>query len=1586
MICRRTCPQVSSALIQRPDRLWPRLGWRLAFALLVGSAGWLAAQPSALPIPVRFQANWPGYSAGPALDVWVAGELAYVAAADAGLLVMDLQQGSNAVVIGSLRLPASGPMAATGPWVFFVSSGLQVVDVSNPVEPTPAAHFDLGLVRGLAVSGNYAYAVGEGGLTVLAAGSGTTPRIVRALPQLDEAVRIVVADGHAYVAESLAVHIFDLQDPANPRSQGTVRWESGLSALDLAINGTVAYVLDDSGLRVLDVEDPDHPRDAGYVPLPPEFQGYRPCLALSGNRLFVGSYWWLSVFDVANPLVPRDTVEAGVPLGDPGLVVGGVAGIRSMRMAGSTLILARAYDGLSGVSLAGPSGPRLLWTFSTDYEMRGVSVSGNDLYVLNYPSGLQQLSLLSGRPVLRGTFPFGSLAAERVGLIASGRFAYIASPHQGLVEIDFLDPLHPLSRSWPAAPGRWYDTASALLPLPDGFVVTGYSDESGWFTATAFTVRDPWWLTNTWQISTALDPGIATCRPLATRAQYRPGPLFYVKNQRLLRFEHDLRVYSDLGSNMTFQPNVPLGDCFDRLVANDEFVWLGGEHGVTCVDIRDLGAPTNLGSIYSEPVSGMALVGSALVVTGPEGLKIIESATHGTAAVLGFYPGGGFGEVAVAGNQACVARGRDGLLVLELGTVGLSPPRILRHPARQLVLVGSTTNFEVAVEGAVPLSYQWRLNGTDLPGATNASLILTNVTVLQSGTVQVAVRNAWGEAVSSNGFLRVNIPPEITMVTPRPGYVCLADQPVRVEAAVLDPDGFLPEVSFYTDGVRRFTGLVFFTYRIAIYVNFPPGITYLSADVTDTNGAIVRVEPFAVFATNAMVFQLTQSLYAASESNGAVTVTVRRNATAAASVRLVTQDGNARAVGVRGLGHYFPVSTNLVFTNGQTEASVAIPLVNNLIYQGSRFFRVRLQEPSESWVLMEPSEAVIQLEDDDDPSQTETWTEVEPPRPETTARGRLRVNLDPPEARGRWRFLWETRWRDPATEAAGLVPGHYPTVFLPCAGFLAPATVTNIIAPSAEESVTEHYVPIGQELGGLSLILLPGAVGQGQGTNRGQWRLLGGATEDWQDSGALLSDLPAGVHLVEFKPVAGFRTPPSQSLPVFGHQTLVRQAQYLLAPPETGAPSDPLNSFDEFANGLAAGWPLAFAGQLVSEAGLGTGFVVKRRTVLTAAHVVFDSTKLSYVDRLWWFFQQHPGEHEVVPQTPRGFYAFAGYAAARTNDLTQLGLSPGEASLGSMSQDIAVLYFYEDAGRGGYGGFLVSDGSRDWLRAPQASAHIVLSYPVQGVPPGQTGKLHRAGPGFFNFEWADEGVDYSDEIRAYPGSSGGPVCVLWTNSLGRPWFFPAAIQLGGTSRLTVRLIDQDVAELIGRSEQTANGGPITTGAGFINVALESAGASHRAGLLSVRVGPPAALRLGGAWRVSPTNYGELGELRGHTQFTGAPAVLPVVSSNFTLEVGALAGFFRPTNEAIRVIEDANVLLDLRYAVVPPQLFPEAEAGLGIVGTPGTAYRLETKLAGQSEEAWLPFEKIALEPGTNWVTAARFLQSTGRVYRAVWLSE
>jgi alpha-tubulin suppressor-like RCC1 family protein len=64
-----------------------------------------------------------------------------------------------------------------------------------------------------------------------------------------------------------------------------------------------------------------------------------------------------------------------------------------------------------------------------------------------------------------------------------------------------------------------------------------------------------------------------------------------------------------------------------------------------------------------------------------------------------------------------------------------------------------TTFFRADVHGTPPLLYQWRRNGTDLPGATNALLRLTGITSAQTGKYSVAVSNALGGVVSRGALL-----------------------------------------------------------------------------------------------------------------------------------------------------------------------------------------------------------------------------------------------------------------------------------------------------------------------------------------------------------------------------------------------------------------------------------------------------------------------------------------------------------------------------------------------------------------------------------------------------------------------------------------------------------------------------------------------------------------------------------------------------------------------------------------------------------------------------------------------------------------
>jgi hypothetical protein len=83
------------------------------------------------------------------------------------------------------------------------------------------------------------------------------------------------------------------------------------------------------------------------------------------------------------------------------------------------------------------------------------------------------------------------------------------------------------------------------------------------------------------------------------------------------------------------------------------------------------------------------------------------------------------------------------------------PPIIVTQPQSQTVNAGSTASFSVAASSITPLGYQWRLNGTNLAGASNSTLTLTNVQLAQAGSYAVQVTNNVGSVVSSNATLTV---------------------------------------------------------------------------------------------------------------------------------------------------------------------------------------------------------------------------------------------------------------------------------------------------------------------------------------------------------------------------------------------------------------------------------------------------------------------------------------------------------------------------------------------------------------------------------------------------------------------------------------------------------------------------------------------------------------------------------------------------------------------------------------------------------------------------------------------------------------
>ena len=95
-------------------------------------------------------------------------------------------------------------------------------------------------------------------------------------------------------------------------------------------------------------------------------------------------------------------------------------------------------------------------------------------------------------------------------------------------------------------------------------------------------------------------------------------------------------------------------------------------------------------------------------------------------------------------------------------TVIVVSPSILSQPRGESVPVGTTYTFTTTAEGTEPLNYQWRLNGVDIGGETQASLSLSNLTPAHSGDYTVVVSNVGGSVTSSSASLAVLIPPVIT--------------------------------------------------------------------------------------------------------------------------------------------------------------------------------------------------------------------------------------------------------------------------------------------------------------------------------------------------------------------------------------------------------------------------------------------------------------------------------------------------------------------------------------------------------------------------------------------------------------------------------------------------------------------------------------------------------------------------------------------------------------------------------------------------------------------------------------------------------
>jgi hypothetical protein len=155
-----------------------------------------------------------------------------------------------------------------------------------------------------------------------------------------------------------------------------------------------------------------------------------------------------------------------------------------------------------------------------------------------------------------------------------------------------------------------------------------------------------------------------------------------------------------------------------------------------------------------------------------------STATNGTWSLTNWVEGAQyvvFREVQVTnGGAPVVVKSHPGvsgytyLNGLQISKTAPAAPAIAAQPANQTVIVGGSAMFSVVANGGGPLVYQWRREGTNLPGATSSFLSLTNVQLADAGNYSVAISNNYGLVTSSNALLTVNFAPAVLRVVNTP--------------------------------------------------------------------------------------------------------------------------------------------------------------------------------------------------------------------------------------------------------------------------------------------------------------------------------------------------------------------------------------------------------------------------------------------------------------------------------------------------------------------------------------------------------------------------------------------------------------------------------------------------------------------------------------------------------------------------------------------------------------------------------------------------------------------------------------------------
>jgi hypothetical protein len=147
---------------------------------------------------------------------------------------------------------------------------------------------------------------------------------------------------------------------------------------------------------------------------------------------------------------------------------------------------------------------------------------------------------------------------------------------------------------------------------------------------------------------------------------------------------------------------------------------------------------------------------------------LLPSETTDTLSLVNVQPGqeGQF--------RVTVSDGTDTLASEEATLFLVLGPTITQQPVSLVITSGLSATFTIAATGAVPLEFQWKFNGVDIPGANSDFYSIPSIAISNDGDYTVMVTDEFGSVLSEVATLTVLVLPSF-VVGPQSQTVTVGD-------------------------------------------------------------------------------------------------------------------------------------------------------------------------------------------------------------------------------------------------------------------------------------------------------------------------------------------------------------------------------------------------------------------------------------------------------------------------------------------------------------------------------------------------------------------------------------------------------------------------------------------------------------------------------------------------------------------------------------------------------------------------------------------------------------------------------------------